>query len=66
MRLLVPSLVAEGRLSPNSEAARVYGLKGIKRLRLKKVAAEVKRLKDLSAAEYGPGRWLQRNVGDVP
>jgi hypothetical protein len=53
MRLLVPSLVANGRLSPDCGAAKVYGSNG-GRSRLEKLETELHRLKTLSKAEYGP------------
>ena len=53
MRLLVAWLLYKERLSPDSGAAKVYGPKGSERSRLKKVFAEVRRLKALPGAEYG-------------
>jgi hypothetical protein len=53
MRLLVAMLLAEGRLSPDSGAAEVYGPKGTSRPRLDDVDSEIRRLKALSDAEYG-------------
>lgn len=53
MRLLVAWWLAKGRLSPDGGAAEVYGPKGTARSRLKKVDAEVRRLKALSEAKYG-------------
>ena len=52
--VLVAMLVAKGRLSPNSGAAEVYGQKGTDRSRLKKIEAEVRRLKAVPDAKYGP------------
>jgi hypothetical protein len=54
MRLIVAWLLAKGHLSPDSGAAKVYGRKGVRRSWLKKVEAEVRRLKALPAGEYGP------------
>ena len=53
MRLLVAWLLAKGRLSPDSGAAKVYGPKRTERSRLKKVFAEFRRLKALSETGYG-------------
>jgi hypothetical protein len=53
MQLLVAMMLAEGRLSPNSAAAEVYGRRGTRRPRLDDVETEVRRLKTLSKAEYG-------------
>jgi hypothetical protein len=53
MRLLVAWLLYKKRLSPDSGAAKVYGPRGSERSRLKKVFAEVRRLKALPEAEYG-------------
>jgi hypothetical protein len=53
MRLLVAWLLYKERLSPDSGAAKVYGPRGSERSRLKKVFAEVRRLKALPEAEYG-------------
>ena len=53
MRLLVGMLVDKGSLSPNGGAAKVYGPKGTGRSRLKKVHAEIRRLKAVPEAEYG-------------
>jgi hypothetical protein len=54
MRLLVAMLLVERRLSPDNGAAEVYGPKGTRRARLDDVKTEVRRLKALSEAEYGP------------
>jgi hypothetical protein len=54
MRLLVAWSLAKKRLSPDSGAAKVYGPKGRGHSRLKKVNTEVRRLKALSGAIYGP------------
>ena len=53
MRLLVPMLIAKGRLSADAGAAKVYGPKKNGRSRVKKLDTEVRRLKALSKAEYG-------------
>jgi hypothetical protein len=53
MRLLVGMLVYKGRLSPVCGAAKVYGSKGGSS-RLKKLDTELRQLKTLSDAEYGP------------
>jgi hypothetical protein len=53
MRLLVPMLLAKGRLSPDGKAAEVYGRKGTSSPRLDKFKTEVRQLKALSEAEYG-------------
>src|SRR5262249_50318013 len=53
MGLLVAMLLAEGRLSPDSGAAEVYGPKGTRRPRLDDVDTEIRRLKALSEAEFG-------------
>jgi hypothetical protein len=54
MRLLVATLLDKGRLSPDGGAAEVYGPKGTRRPRLDDVNTEVRRLKALSEAKYGP------------
>ena len=48
MRLLVPMLIAKGRLSADAGAAKVYGPKKNGRSRVKKLDTEVRRLKALS------------------
>ena len=53
MRLLVAMSLADGRLSPDSGAAEVYGPKGTRRPRLDDVDTEIRRLKALSEAEFG-------------
>src|SRR5262249_17876781 len=53
MRLLVAMLLAEGRLSPDSRAAEVYGPKRTGRPRRDDVDIEIRRLKALSEAEVG-------------
>ena len=53
MRLLVAWSLAKGRLSPDGGAAKLYGPKGTGRAWLKKIDAEVRRLKALPEAEYG-------------
>jgi hypothetical protein len=53
MRLLVAWLLYKERLSPDSGAAKLHGPKGSERSRLKKVSAEVRRLKALPEAAYG-------------
>jgi hypothetical protein len=53
MRLLVPMLIAKGRLSADAGAAKVYGPKKNGRLRVKKLDIEVRRLNTRSEAEYG-------------
>jgi hypothetical protein len=53
MRLLVAMLLAEGRLSPDSGAAEVYGPEGARRPRLDDVDTEIRRLKALSEADFG-------------
>jgi hypothetical protein len=53
MRLLVAMLLVEGRLSPDSGAAKVYAPAGTKRPWLDGVSTEVRRLRALSEAEYG-------------
>jgi hypothetical protein len=53
MRLIVAWLLAKGQLSPDSGAAKKYGPKGLGRSWIKKVEAEVRRLKTLPAGEYG-------------
>jgi hypothetical protein len=52
MRLIVANLLAKRHLSPDSGAAKVYGPEGTGRSRIKKVDAEVRRLKALPDAEY--------------
>ncbi|HXW29770.1 MAG TPA: hypothetical protein VEK55_10430 [Xanthobacteraceae bacterium] len=52
MRLLVPCLVAQGRLLANGGAAELYGAGG--RSHLKKVDAEIRRLKRRPEAKFGP------------
>jgi hypothetical protein len=54
MRLLVPSLVAQGRLSADSGAAKVYRPERNERSRLKKFDTEIRRIKALSQPKYGP------------
>jgi hypothetical protein len=54
MRLLVAWLLDKGRLSPDGISAKVYGRRGTGRSRLKKVNTEVRRLKTMSDAGYGP------------
>jgi hypothetical protein len=54
MRLLVPLLVAQGRLSADSGAAKVYHPKESERSRLKKFDTEIRRLTALPQAKYGP------------
>jgi hypothetical protein len=53
MRLLVPMLIANGRLSADAGALKVYGPNKTGRSRVKKVDAEVRRLQALSEGEYG-------------
>jgi hypothetical protein len=53
LRLLVAWELGKGRLSPDGGAAKVYGPKGTGRSWLKKIDAEVRRLKALPEAEYG-------------
>lgn len=53
MRLIVADLVAKGRLPPDSGAAEIYAPKGIGRSRLRKIKAEVCRLKRVPDARYG-------------
>jgi hypothetical protein len=53
MRLLVAMSVVEGRLSPISGAAEVYGPKGTKGPRLDDVNTEIRRLKPLPEAQFG-------------
>jgi hypothetical protein len=53
MRLLVSGLLYEERLSPDSQAAKVYGPNGAERSRLKKFSTDVRRLKALPEAKYG-------------
>src|SRR5262249_3351360 len=55
MRLLVPMLVRQGRLSPDAGAAEVYGAKKAKRSRFQKLDAEIRWLKTVSDADYGSG-----------
>src|SRR5262249_60197093 len=50
MRLLVPMLVRQGRLSPDAGAAEVYGAKKAKRSRFQKLDAEIRWLKPVSDA----------------
>ncbi len=54
MRLLVAWELAKGRLSPGSGAAKVYGPKGTRLSQIEKLDTQVRRLKRLSEAEYGP------------
>ncbi len=54
MRLLVAKLLANGRLSPDSGAAEEYGPEGTRRPQLDDVDTEIRRLKALSEAKYGP------------
>jgi hypothetical protein len=53
MRLLVAWLLAKGHLSADSGAAKAYPSKGSELSRLKKIQAEVRRLKAVPEAEYG-------------
>jgi len=53
MRTLVAMLLAKGRLSPDGGAAEVYGAKGTRRSRLKKLDTQIRRLKAVSEEEYG-------------
>jgi len=66
MRLLVPSLVAQGRLSADSGAAKAYHPKGTGRSRLKKLSAELRRLKAVSQAKYGSEVGAAANRWGVP
>jgi hypothetical protein len=52
MRLLVATLVATEQLSPDSEAAKEYAPTGKWPPRLKKFAADIRRLKAASEADY--------------
>jgi hypothetical protein len=52
MRLLVPMLVAQGRLSPGGGPAEAYNPKKTGRSRLNQVDREVRRVKALSEAKY--------------
>ena len=53
MQLLVAMLLEEGRLSPDSGPAKVYGPRGTRRPRLDDVDAEIRRLKALPEAKFG-------------
>jgi hypothetical protein len=53
MRFLVAWLLANGHLSANSGAAKAYPSKGSELSRLKKIQAEVRRVKAVPEAEYG-------------
>jgi hypothetical protein len=66
MRLLVVWSIANGLLSPDSGAAKVYPPKGPERSRLKKIETEVRRLKALSDAEYGSGASATAKRWDLP
>jgi hypothetical protein len=55
MRLLVPMLVGQGRLSPDGGAAKLYRAQGATPSRLKKLDAEIRWLKTRSEADYGSG-----------
>ena len=70
MRLLVAKSLAGGRLSPDSGAAKVYAPKVTRRPRLDDVDTEVRRLKAVSDAGYGPealaaAKRLGRPVGII-
>jgi hypothetical protein len=70
MRLLVAMSLADGRLSPDSGAAEVYGPKATRRPRLQYVHIEICRLEALSETEFGSEalatakRW-RRPVGII-
>jgi hypothetical protein len=66
MRLLVPSLVAQGRLSADSGAAKAYHPKGTERSRLKKLNTEVRRLKAVSQANYASEAGAAANRCGLP
>jgi hypothetical protein len=53
MEVLVGMWLRQGRLSPDSGAAREYGLKRTRRRRFDALETEVRRLKALFEAEYG-------------